>query len=135
MYNSSLQKMLMLHYFELKKWCLGPFPSIYCLVCCINKWWSLITFMKMNLKLLLFYTTSNGNTITLEWIAKTNQVCHSTYSRKSKSKKFLFIRTMLAFHSTENWLSFPDLFVFFILCRAIILLLCNSVTDFLLAIE
>lgn len=57
--------------------------------------------MKINLKLLLFYTTSHGNT-TLEWIAKTNQVHDSTYSMKSKSKEFLLIRTMLAFRGTEN---------------------------------
>lgn len=116
--------------FWIKSLCLRPFLSIYRLARCTNKkWWTLITFMKMNLKLLLFYTTSHGNT-TLEWIAKTNQMHHSTYSMKSKSKEFLFIRTMLAFHGTENRLSFPDLFVFFVLYGAITVLPCNSITSY-----
>lgn len=95
--------------FWIKSSCLWLFLSIYCLACCINKkLWSLITCMKMNLKLLLFYTSSNGNT-TLEWTTKTDQVSHSTYSMWSNRKEFLFISRTLAFHSTENWSIFTEL--------------------------
>lgn len=114
--------------FWIKSSCLWFFLCIYCLACCINKkLWSLITCMKMNLKLLLFYTSSNGNT-TLEWTTKTDQVSHSTYSMWSNRKEFLFISRTLAFHSTENWSFFPGWFVFFMLYGTITLLLYNCLT-------
>lgn len=126
-----VQKMLILHYIQLNFVfvAFSIFLSIFCLACCINKkWWSLITFMKMNLKLLLFYTSSNVKVI-LEWTTKAFQMSHSTYNAPSDRKEFLFIiRTALNFHSTENWLSFPDLFVFSTLFGAITLLPYNSLT-------
>ena len=81
--------------FWIKSLCLWPFLCIYCLACCINKkWWSLITFMKMNLKLLILCTCFKGNT-TLEWTTKADQVSHITYSMQSNRKEFVFIRTTL----------------------------------------
>lgn len=44
--------------------------------------------MKMNLKLLLFYTSSNGNT-TLEYIAKIDQVSHSPYGMQTNRNSYL----------------------------------------------
>lgn len=114
--------------FWIKSLCLWPFLCIYCLACCINKkWWSLITFMKMNLKLLTLCTSSKGNT-TLEWTTKAEQVSHITYSMQSNRKEHLFIRTTLAIHGTEKWLCFPDLFIFFMLYGALIGLLYNFLT-------
>lgn len=116
--------------FWVKSLCLWPFHSIYCLACCINKkWCSLITFMKMNLQLLLLCTSSNGNT-TLEWTTKADRVSHSTYSMQSNRKEFLFSRTTLAFHGTENWLCFSDSFVFFMLYGALTWPLYNLLTRY-----
>lgn len=54
----------------------------------------------MNLKLFLFYTSSNGNT-TLECTTKIDSVS-VTYNMQNNRKEFLFIRTTLTFHGTGN---------------------------------